>query len=324
MPHTFDMDWDALQSYMGRNPKPVDHAAYWEKGLSEMMEVDPQLTLTEAEFQAPFAECYDMTFTGVGGARIYSKLIRPKGQTAPGPAVLMFHGYTGNSGDWLDKLPYAAAGITVAALDCRGQGGRSNDNGVVSGHTMNGQIIRGLQDAIHGEPEKLLFRQIFLDTAQLAHIVMGMEMVDEARVGVTGYSQGGALAVVCAALVPKIVQAAPVYPYLSDYQRIWEMDLAVDAYGELQEWFRRFDPQHKRTEAVFTQLGYIDIQHLAKRIQAKTLWFVGLADMICPPSSQFAAYNKILAEKEMAIYPDFAHEDMPGRTDQIFEFMLKL
>ena len=47
----------------------------------------------------------------------------------PHPAVLLFHGYTGNSGDWSDKLGYVSEGFTVAALDCRGQAGLSEDRG---------------------------------------------------------------------------------------------------------------------------------------------------------------------------------------------------
>ena len=74
----------------------------------------------------------------------------------------MFHGYSGDAGDWVSKLGYAALGHTVAALDCRGQGGSSEDRGGVTGWTLRGHIIRGLDDA----PEKLLYRQIFLDTAQ--------------------------------------------------------------------------------------------------------------------------------------------------------------
>ena len=45
------------------------------------------------------------------------------------------------------------------------------------------------------------------------------------------------------------------------------MDLAKDAYAELQAWFRRFDPLHEREEALFTQLGYGDAQHLAPRMR---------------------------------------------------------
>ena len=39
---------------------------------------------------------------------------------------------------------------------------------------------------------------------------------------------------------------------------------------------------------------------------------VGLMDTICPPSTQFAAYNKITAKKSLVIYPDFGHEGLPG------------
>ena len=142
----------------------------------------------------------------------------------------MFHGYSGNSGDWNDKLGYVARGCTVAALDCRGQGGLSEDVGDVTGNTHRGHIIRGMNDALNGHPEKLLFRQIFLDTAQMAKIVMEMPDVDAGRVGATGGSQGGALTVACVALEPRVKRAAPIFPFLSDYQRVWSMDQAKDAY----------------------------------------------------------------------------------------------
>ena len=234
----------------------------------------------------------------------------------------MFHGYSSDSNDWSYKLGYVAQGYIVAALDSRGQGGLSEDRGGVIGNTLHGHIIRGLEDALSGHPEKLLYRQHFLDTAQLAKIVMEMPEVDADQVCATGWSQGGALTVACAALEPRIRKAAPVYPFLSDYQRVWEMDQAKDAYAELKDYFRHFDPQHAREAAIFEKLGYIDIQHLAPRIRADVLWGTGLMDTICPPSSQFAAYNKITSRKNMAIFPDFGHEELPGLNDQIFQFFL--
>jgi cephalosporin-C deacetylase len=324
MPLTFDFSFDALQTYMGTNPRPIDFDPYWNTALAEMQAIDPQVELIPAKFQAPNAECFHMYFTGTGGARVYAKLLRPKNATTPHPAVLMFHGYTGDSGDWAEKLNYVGQGFTVAALDCRGQGGLSEDAGGVQGNTQRGHIIRGLTDALNGHPEKLLYRQIFLDTAQLAKIVMAMADVDPDRVGATGGSQGGALTVACASLEPRIKRAAPVFPFLSDYKRVWEMDQAKDAYAELKEYFRHFDPQHIQEDAIFEKLGYIDIQYLAPRICGQIYWTLGLMDTICPPSSQFAAYNKITAPKSLEIFPDFGHEGLPGINDLIFQFMLGL
>jgi len=320
MPLTFDMPLEELWKYQGCNPRPADFDDYWDQGLGEMRAVDPQVELIPADFQTEFAQCDHLYFTGVRGARIHAKFLRPRNAALPHPAILMFHGYSMNSGDWSSKLPYVGLGFSVAALDCRGQGGLSEDKGGIKGWTLRGHIVRGLDDS----PENMLFRHIFLDAAQLAGIVMSMPDVDEDRVGAMGGSQGGGLSLACAALEPRIKRLAPIFPFLCDYQRVWEIDLDERAYAELRDWFRRFDPRHLRAEAVFEKLGYIDVQHLCPRIRGEVMMAVGLMDQVCPPSTQFAAYNKIRAKKSLHTYPDYAHEELPDHADEIFQFMSKL
>ena len=314
------MSMDQLLKYEGRNPRPADFDAYWEAGLAEMNATDPKPELIANPLKSSIADCFNLYFTGVGGARIHAKYLRPKQSKGKRPAVLQFHGYTGNSGDWQEKLAYVSQGFSVAALDCRGQGGLSEDLSFVKGNTHKGHIIRGLDDA----PEKLYYRQMYLDTAMLARVVMAMPEVDPDRVGATGGSQGGGLTLACASLVPRIKLAAPVFPFLCDYKRVWEMDLAVGAYEELRAYFRHFDPHHERENAIFERLGYIDNQFLTPRIQAEVLMPFGMMDTICPPSTQFAAYNRITSKKSLLVYPDFGHEGLPGCSDKIFDFLAEL
>jgi cephalosporin-C deacetylase len=203
-----DMPLDQLKAYAGRNLRPEDHDAYWARALAEMAAVDSDVQLVPHAMNAPYAECFDLYFTGVRGARIHAKYMQPAasaGKHAAGkhPAVLLFHGHTMSSGDWSDKLKWAARGFSVASLDRCGHGGLSEDIGGVKGTTHRGHIIRGLDDA----PDNLLFRHIFLDTAQLARIVMEMPGVDPDRVGATGGSQGGGLTLACAALEPRVRRA---------------------------------------------------------------------------------------------------------------------
>lgn len=313
-----DMPLEQLKVYEGRNPRPSDFDAYWDRALAELRAVDPQIELVPSKFQTPQAECFDLYFTGVRGARIHAKYLRPKNAEGRHPAVVQFHGYTGNVGDWHDKLAYVSLGFSVLAMDCRGQGGPSEDVGGVKGNTHHGHIIRGLDD----HPDNLLFRHIFLDTAQLAGIALGLPEVDPERVYAMGGSQGGALTIACAALEPRVKKLAPVFPFLCDYKRVWEMDLAKDAYQELRTYFRHFDPLHEREDEIFEKLGYIDLQYLAPRIQGDVLLFVGLMDTICPPSTQFAAYNKMTAPKQLVVYPDFGHEGLPGSGDRTMQFFL--
>ncbi len=318
-----DMPLKELKKYKGINPKPEDFDQYWERALKELDELDFNTQIIPAEFKTGHSDCFDLFFDGVDNSRIHVRYARPSGAGLDGnknPAVLRFHGYTGEAPSWAELMQWTAAGYSVFAMDTRGQGGLSEDRGGVRGTTWRGQIIRGLSDG----PEKLLFRQIFLDTAALARIALAQPEVDENRVGALGGSQGGALTIACAALEPRIKRAAPLFPFLCDYKRVWEMDLGRDAYEELQYWFKKFDPRHEKEAEVFTTLGYIDLQFLAHRIKAKVMMGCGLMDEICPPSSQFAMYNKIKADKEVVIYPDFGHEAIPDFDDLGYLFMMGL
>lgn len=52
--------------------------------------------------------------------------------------------------------------------------------------------------------------------------------------------------------------------------------------------------------------------------------YVECWDMNCPPSSQFAIYNKIKSKKQHIIYPDFQHENIPDFEDKTYQFLSKL
>ena len=313
-----DMPLEELKSYKGKSPRPADFDRYWEEGLEEMRAIDSSVELVPADYELPFAKCYHLYFTGVGGARIHSKLIMPNGITTPAPAILKFHGYCANCGEWFEMIPYASCGMVVASMDCRGQNGESEDIGAVSANTVRGHIIRGICDNAY----KLLYRSIFLDTAQLAAIIMNMDEVNSSDVRATGYSQGGALTLACAALEPRISKIARVYPFLSDYKRVWEMDLLTSAAQEIREYFRWYDPLHEREDEFFEKLGYIDVQNLAGYIKANVLFTATLRDDICPPSTQFATYNKIESSKTLNLYYDFGHEGLRDCNDKILRFMM--
>lgn len=315
-----DMSLERLKTYQGRNPRPEDFDEFWDRSLEEMNSIDPAPEFKQVDFPSKIADCFDLTFKSTKGATIYAKFARPKNIEGKVPAILLFHGLSGCSYAWKDLISYVSQGYCIASMDCRGQGGFSEDVGGALGTTFTTPFTRGLD----GAPEDMLYRDMYLDTAMLARVVMGLDYVDETRIGAFGGSQGGGLTIACAALVPEIKRCAPIYPYLSDYRRVWEMDLARGAYEGLKYYFRHFDPRHEREDEIFTKLGYIDIQYLAPRIRAKVMMGTGLMDNVCPPSTQFAAFNKITSEKEVVIYPDFGHEGLKGHDDLVFKFFAEL
>lgn len=315
-----DMSLEKLKSYQGRNPRPADFDEFWDKSIAELDSIDPNPVFKKVDFPCDYADLFELRFTSTKGARIFAKVAVPKNASGKCPTVLKFHGLSGDGGSYYKLLPFAAQGFVIASMDSRGQGGLSEDVGGVAGTTYTTPFIRG----IDGPPEGLLVRDLFLDTAMLARVMRAQPFVDGDRMGVFGGSQGGALSLACAALVPEIKLCAPNFPYHCDYRRVWEMDLAKGAYEGIRYYFRWFDPTHEHEEEFFTKLGYIDLQFLAPRIRAKTLWTTCLMDTTCPPSSQFAAYNKMTCEREMLIYPDYAHEVPDSHYDRTFAFLTQL
>ena len=315
-----DMPLEKLKTYMGSSPKPADFDEFWDRSLTEMRSIEPRPAYRRVETGSRFAECYELTFRSTKQAVIYAKFVRPRQAQGLLPVLLHFHGLSGSSDSWKSLYAYASQGYAVASMDCRGQGGKSEDVGGTKGTTFSSPFSRGLD----GPPEDLLCRDLFLDTAMLARVVTMRPDVDSERIGVFGGSQGGGLALACAALVPEVKLCAPCYPYLSDYRRVWNMDLDKGAYEGLRYYFRNCDPLHEREEEIFLKLGYIDVQNLAPRIRARVLMGTGLMDTTCPPSTQFAVYNKITSPKEMLVYPDYAHETPKSHDDRVFAFLAEL
>jgi len=308
-----DFPLEQLKKYKGSTPKPDNFDEYWTKALKEIENIDYNVELKKIDYPVKNVEFFDVYYTGTRGARIHAIHARPKDIQSPTPCILEFHGYSMNAGALAWKLQWVAMGYSVFSMDCRGQGGKSEDLGGFKGTTFFGHIVRGLPS------NDLLFKHIFLDGVILSRIASQMGYVDENNLYTTGGSQGGGLSLAVAGLYPKIKKVAAAYPFLSDYKRVWELNYS-GAYSEIHEWFRRFDPTHSKEKEIFTTLGYIDIQNLAPKIEGKVLICIGLEDETCPPSTVFAAYNKIKSKKQIIVYPDYKHESIQHWSDEVVKF----
>lgn len=317
----FEMPLERLREYRGCSPLPGDFDAYWRAALGELEATGLDCTLEPAGFQAPGVKCFDLWFAGVRGARIHCKFLRPEKPAGRIPGVAVFHGYMHHAGEWFERLPYAYAGMAVLVMEARGQGGLSEDVYDGAGPTLFGHVVRGVRDA---DPQKLYYRDVYLDAVKTVRILMNMDFVDEGRVAATGKSQGGALALAAAALEPRVKLCAPMYPFLCDFKRILEMDLNRNAYEGFYYYFKKCDPAHQHEKEFFERLGYIDVQNHAPQVRAKVLWQTGLMDDLCPPSAQFAAYNKLVSPKAIKLYPEHTHELITYANDEIFTFFRQL
>lgn len=317
----YDMPKEKLFEYTGSTPKPKDFEKFWSDALAELATFDPQPEFVPSEdFSCKSADCYHIFFTGTKGARVHAKYVKPKNVNGKMPAVVAFHGYNSRSGSWNRNLKFTAEGIAVARLDCRGQTPFSDDTASYKGLTAYNHFVRGLGDE---NPHNLYYRDVFLDAVLLTRIISSLPDVDENRICVMGGSQGAALSIAAAALVPQVKLAVLQYPYLCDYKRVWALE-RTDAYTGLREFFHDCDPLHEKEDEIFNRLGYIDVQNFAPMINAEVVMASGLSDTVCPPSTHFAFYNKVKSKKQVLVFPEYGHVYLNGWEDIAFKKILEL
>ena len=301
----FDLPLEQLRDYRTDTAEPPGLDQWWQQRLDAARAVasPPTLSRYEAGIYAP-VEVYDTEFSGAGGDRIRAWYLRPAGASGDTPVVVTFIGYGGGRGLPAEHALLPALGYAVFVMDTRGQGGRwatgatGDRQGDPAAGPENARVMtRGI-----GQPEGYYYTRLFTDAARA--VETARELAGVSRVAVSGASQGGGLALATAALVPQAVAVCHAdVPFLCDIQR--GITLGPDApYTEIPEFLAN---HVDLIPAALDTLRYVDCALLARRITARCLLSVGLMDTVCPPSTVFAAYNEITADKDISVHPFTGH-----------------
>jgi cephalosporin-C deacetylase len=244
-------------------------------------------------------EASRLWFTGLGGARISGWYVRPD-RRGPFPGVVHYHGYTERGARPLEMYTLAAQGIAVLSMDCRGQDGDSPDIPPLDGGHQAGWLTRGLTD-----PHHYYYRYVFTDAVRAIDALVSREEVDQGRIGVTGASQGGGLALAAAGLSDRVSFVWADVPFLCDYRRAVEL-APEPPYTEVAAFLRRHP---NLQELAFQTLAYFDCANHAHRVACPATVTVGLLDPVCPPSTIFGTFGRLAAvDKELVVLPYHRHE----------------
>ena len=258
-------------------------------------------------------DTFDVTFAGFGGTPIRGWLQLPAGATGPLPAVVEYLGYGGGRGLPHERTLFAQAGYAQLTMDTRGQGsgwsvGDTPDPVGSGAPAQPGFLTRGVLD-----PRDHYYRRLFADGVRAVEAARAHPAIDPTRVAVTGGSQGGAISLAVAALVPDLVGTAPDVPFLADIERAITL-VDTDPYAEL---VRYLAAHRDHRSAVLRTLAYVDVARLARLATAPALFSVGWMDDVCPPSTVYAAYHAYGGPKEISEYPENGHEHGEGFHEHV-------
>lgn len=299
----FDLPVTELERYRSPSEPPADFDRFWEETLAEARRASWPAVFTQVDNGLRLVDTFDVTFAGYGGDPIKGWLHVPRGEDALA-AVVQFIGYGGGRGHAHEIHAWPLAGYAHFVMDTRGQGWKHAGHGDTpdphgSGPAVPGLVSRGIE-----QPSSYYYRRLYTDAVLAIDVVRGHPRIDEARIAVTGTSQGGGVAIAAAALANGVAAAMPDLPFLCDFARGVTLTDS-HPYSEIVEYLAGHRESHER---VLRTLSYFDGVHFASRARAEALFSVALMDRTCPPSTVYAARNAWSASAEITSYAFNQHE----------------
>lgn len=262
-----------------------DFAAYWMSTLLSLSRIPMNIHIQDISIEKGI-RLSEVTIHSLDRVAVRGWLEEP---VKPGryPAVLRVPGYGGSMeplGMFTDRV--------VFSFNPRGHG---NSQDTVKGKPED-FWIRGLDDKAG-----YFYQGAYMDCVRAVEFLMQHRSVDASRIAVWGGSQGGGLAFATAALSSNVALCLADVPFLCE----WDGYFKLSEWPEMESWI--CSASNRSWQTTLKTLSYFDTMNLAGRIRCPVRMGIGLQDDVCPPSTSFAAFNRVRGPRESNIYATHGH-----------------
>ncbi|MDR0430389.1 MAG: acetylxylan esterase [Tannerellaceae bacterium] len=287
---------------------PEDFDEFWTKVIADARNIplDPKKVLLPDRCTST-QNVYEISFQNDWyGSRIYGILITPKKQ-GKYPAILQVPGagirpYRGaNYGDDVISLEIGIHGVPVTMPQ----------------EVYNNLMSGGMRDywkVNMNNKDSHYYKRVFLGCVRAVDFIYSLSEFNGETVGVTGGSQGGALSIITAALEPRIKFLAAYYPAMCDFAGYLNSRA-----GGWPHYYQNAKP----AENEVATLSYFDVVNFARRVKVPGWYSWGYNDVVCPPTSMYAAYNVIPGTKELHLFLETGHWTYPEQHEACSAWMQK-
>ena len=299
--------------------EPADFMNFWQKSLDEMAPYGLHYTRELAkEYCTDKIDCYliRLQLNSMDQA-MYGYLFYPKGaQPKSCPVVLCPPG----AGVKTIKEPlrhkyYAEQGCIRLEMEIHGLHPRMSDEQFREISTaLNGRGNGYLENGLDHR-DNYYMRRVYLGMVRCIDLLTSLPEWDGKNVVVQGGSQGGALALITAALDYRVTLCVANHPALSD----------MGAYSEKGRTGGY--PHFHRTPGMMTPdklntMAYYDVVNFARHISCPVYLTWGYNDDTCPPTTSYAVWNTLTCPKESLITPINEHWTSDDTERQQLDWIL--
>ncbi|NDV79177.1 acetylxylan esterase [Dysgonomonas sp. 511] len=288
---------------------PDDFTEFWEQAKAKAAKVsmDIKMTLVPERCTGKVNVYHVSLQSFEDGNRLYGMLCVPRGE-GKYPAILKVPGagIRAYGGD----IESASRGYIVFEIGIHGI--PVNLPGDVYANLYAG-ALKGYHTFNMDNRDKYYYKRVYLGCVRAIDFIYTLPEFDRQNLISYGGSQGGALAIVTAALDSRVKGLVAFYPALCD--------LTGYLHGRAGGWPHMFRQEVNNTPAKIKTAQYYDVVNFARQINVPGFYSFGYNDMVCPPTTMYAAFNAIGAPKEFCIMENTAHYAYPEQRSESWKWV---
>ena len=282
---------------------PNDFDAFWAESKREASECPMLVERTYcAEYSNDKMDCWLVKLQCYRrGQFVYGYLTLPK-NAAPKSCPVVFNppGAGIKPMDPLKTSYFAENGLACFNMEIHGirpdlDAATYKEISAAFGTADNSYLVNGIDSR-----ENYYMRRVYMACVRALDFLTSLPEWDGVNLVAQGGSQGGALAIVTAALDDRVTLCVANHPALSDMEGY--LHGRAGGYPHLN---RRFNEQ--LTPEKVNTLRYFDVANFARTLSIPCFLTWGYNDNTCPPTTSYAVYNVIPSEKEALLTPVNEH-----------------
>lgn len=290
---------------------PGDFMAFWTRAIAENAKIpmDARVELLPNR-STDKANVYQVNLQNhKTGMRVYGVLCVPK---APGkyPAVLKVPGAGVRA--YKGDIKLAEKGVITFEIGIHGI--PVNLDSMVYENLKAGALL-GYNSFNMDNRDDFYYKRVYLGCLRANDFLFSLPEFDGTNLMVTGGSQGGAHAIVTAALDKRVKALTCYYPALCD--------LTGYLNGRAGGWPHMFSRPANATKEKIATSTYYDVVNFARLVTVPGFYSFGYNDVTCPPTSFYAAFNCISAPKTFFIAKETGHYTTAEQRAKQEEFVLQ-
>ena len=294
---------------------PKDFKEFWDAQTAGLSRVPLAPMVTPVDQPNAGIELYEVSFANIDGRRSHGYLAKPKGATSlpimisqPGMGV---HPNGLKESRWV----IANAALGFLALD-------------MSAHDM--PLERTAEDEAKwkkymgypyiGSDDRMTYyyRQVFTGMIRGVDYMTSRPDWNHKAIISVGASQGGGLALIAAALDPRITAVVSIVPALGEHTGpLYGRPDAAPSNLIMGRDKKTPDPK------IIAATAYYDTVNFARFVKVPVLMSGGLIDPACPPTTVCSIYNSLSCPKQLDLAPLIGHNQGPRLAELRNAFLVK-